>query len=492
MLRKLPLEKKVAIILITVLSILGAWLVRNSVGSPVTTWGRIYFFEDLTTYQDVFDFYKNLRIPVPPLISATEILNYNLKGDTHFVIIFLYRLSLVSVYILTILLAYPSIPRMVVSFFFSIVFLWSTVLIHPGNPPVYDIFYPFLMLLFVFILQGAAWIFSRWRKLTGATCLLLGVILAMAELTRPYVLFLLPVLVLAAYQMLRRLPRRYFVILLVPIIVISGTWHAYIAIQHGQVTWTNHSGFNLQRGWRMVPLPELQEEPNNDPLRPGGWRNLNTAEHYENSQIIQREVLNYWTAHPLKSVKHAVYKTFYFLSGQTTIYRHSPKHFILSLYKPFTVFTSTFLLVGILVLLLFTIESRQFRFLVETSDHILMFVAVGSIVFLALGEADEEARLLLSVLPFLAVFPVARPPEVRSWHRPPSKLAPAILGAGGIIVILLVLLIDSIRGEPLDYGLRQFALTSTGILLIGYSLVLLSKRRSPPLEERISDNGKVV
>ncbi len=489
--RKLTLEKKVATILIATFSIFGAWLVRNSVGSPVTTWGRIYFFEDLATFQDVFSFFKNLRIPVPPLISATEILNYNLAGDTQFVTKILYRLSLVSVYLLTILLAYPSIPRMVASFFISIVFLWSTVLIHPGNPPVYDIFYPFLILLFVFILRGVARIFSWRRKLTGASCLLLGVILAMTELTRPFVLFLLPVLVLAAYHMLRRLPRRYFAILLMPIILISGTWHAYIAIQHGQVTWTNHSGFNLQRGWRMVPLPELQEEPNNDPLKPGGWRNLNTAEHYENSLILQREILKYWIANPLKSAKDAASKTFYFLSGQTTIYRHSPEHFILSLYKPLTVFTSTFLFIGIIVLLLLTIESRGFRFLVETSDHILMFVAVGSILVLALGEADEQARLLLSVLPFLAVLPVAKPPDLRSWHRPPSKLTPAILTTGGIIVIMLVLLIDIIRGEALNYGLRQFALTSAGILSIGYGFILHRKRRTPPLEERVNDDGKV-
>jgi 4-amino-4-deoxy-L-arabinose transferase-like glycosyltransferase len=490
-LRKLTLEKKIAIILITIFSIIGAWLVRNSVGTPVTRWGQIYSFEDLTTYQEILNFFKNLRIPVPPLISVIEILNYNLIGDTHFVTKFLYRLSLVSVYLLTILLVYPSIPKMIASFLVSIVFLWSTVIIHPGNPQVYDIFYPLLVLLIVFLLRGAAWIFSRWRKLTGAICLLLGVVLAIAELTRPFVLFLLPILVLAAYQMLRRLPRRYFVILLMPVLIISGTWHAYIGVQHGQVTWTNHSGYNLQRGWRIAPVPELLQDPDDNPLKPGRKQNKNTAVHYENSKILQRAIFKFWIENPFRSAKHALYKTFYFLSGQTKIYSHSPEHLILSLYKPLTVFTSTFLFIGVLVLMLLAVESGRFRYLVERGDHILMLVAVGSILILALGEADEEARLLLSVLPFLAVLPIAMSPDLRSWQRSPSKLVPAILCTGGILAIILVVLVDFIRGEALDFGLRQFALTSAGIVSIGYGFDLHRKRRASPLEERVGDKGQV-
>jgi hypothetical protein len=71
----------------------------------------------------------------------------------------------------------------------------------------------------------------------------------MAELSRPFVILILPVWLVGGYQVLRGLPWRYHAAFVVPIVIISGVWHINLLVEHGQITATNHSGYNLSRAW---------------------------------------------------------------------------------------------------------------------------------------------------------------------------------------------------------------------------------------------------
>jgi len=316
-----------------------------------------------------------------------------------------YRAALVLSFVLSIYLAATSRWKTAIAFLLSFMFLWCTVLIHPGNPQVYDILFPLLCLSYVVLL---IWIMreppsQEFSKKTAMLCFAAGFVLSMTDLMRPFVFFLLPVVLLGAYQSLQKRPRRYLLCFLAPVVLFSGGWHLYITCRHGQITWSNHAGFNLCRAWPMVKKPELAPEPNNRPLMPGRGANVNTAEHYENSCRLQKAVLDYIKTHPRQSFWHGVTLMRRFLAGQTDIYKVRPHSQLFTFYGPLVWTASLWLLANALWLGVRAVR-HPLRAL-GRPENILILMTVFSILVMALGEQGEQARFLVSVLPLLAALP---------------------------------------------------------------------------------------
>jgi hypothetical protein len=150
----------------------------------------------------------------------------------------------------------------------------------------------------------------------------------------------------------------------------------------------------------------LIRETDNAPLQPGRWPNLNTAEHDENSQMLQRAIIGYALSHPIESIAHAARRVLTLMGGPTSIYDHKPSHRELALYRPLVAALALLLLAGYAV----AAGRRALRLLGEP-DNILVVTAFLSLLILAVGDAQEEARFLISVLPFLAAVPLTRPLE---------------------------------------------------------------------------------
>src|SRR5262249_45234741 len=140
---------------------------------------------DFPTARALISFLRELRVPIPPVISALEIASFQWSGSTDLVTKYLYRASLVGTYVLALWFTYPSIPRLFASFFVSVVFLWTTTLIHPLNPQVYDMLLPFFIFLFLALMSSVPLLLPRRSVLALIFSFWSGFFLAMAELDRP-------------------------------------------------------------------------------------------------------------------------------------------------------------------------------------------------------------------------------------------------------------------------------------------------------------------
>lgn len=389
--------------------VLGYLLVRSSTAASVTTWMHIYRPQDFGSLYDIWGFLRSLRVPIPPVIGAIELATYQITGTTDLVTEALYRVAMIINYVLAMSLCTGSLRRLLSSLVLSLVFLWGTVVVHAPNPQIYDVLYPLCVLAFLRFLSKSSG--DKPQRTTSLMALSAGFSLTMAELLRPFFIFVLPFCIWGAYVALRKVPIRYFIYFLLPTIIISGGWHLHMGVSFGQITWSNHSGFNLLRAWPMVDLPPLVEETGNSPLGPerDQWKNLNTAEHTENSRRIQSAILQYIFDHPLASFNHILLRIDTLLSARTSIYQHVPEHNVLGLYKLAVRLASAYLLFGGLKLLVQVLPPNPAPHLaLGVPGNLLLIITSMSIFFLAVGDSQEEARFLVSILPFLAALPRAR------------------------------------------------------------------------------------
>jgi len=161
----------------------------------------------------------------------------------------------------------------------------------------------------------------------------------------------------------------------------------------------------------MVETPPLVEESHDAPLVPDRWPNLNTAEHYENSGRLEQAILKYIVDQPGPSLLHAArrFKLVLF-EVRTSIYSHRPESDVFLVYRPLVWLSVSWLFVSAVMLLILGLRQKRPWQLLGCPTNMLIVIACLSICFLVLGDADEEARFLISVLPFLAVLPIPRLP----------------------------------------------------------------------------------
>lgn len=390
-----------------IFSIAGFLLVRSARGVAATGWMRIYLPQDIANFRELCSYVRNLRAPIPVVISILEIINHQICGNTDLTTQSLYRISLVACYILSLNAFFSPNLKIIASFMFSVVFLWSAVIIHKLNPQTYDIFFPMFLLLYIFLMNryktSASSGKGRNLYLIGA-----GFFLSMAELSRPFVFFMLPLFILNAFFLLKS-KLKSFSLFLIPVFLFSGVWHFHLFMKYRQITWSNHTGFNLSKAWDMVEPPPLVKEVHDAPLKPHRWRNLNTPEHYENSRRLQKTILKYIATHPLESVVHIARQILYFLTPQIRIGKFHPRHQILRVYRPLAWISFIWILLNLYLLFRGFIR-YGFKTLASTENTLILAIVLST-GFLAIGETGEQARMILSLLPLLAVFPEYRPPD---------------------------------------------------------------------------------
>lgn len=409
--------KRSLLIAVAALWVLGSVLVSGSEGLAATSWMIIFRPSDFVTLEDLTRYLRELRTGIPPVLSALEILSHQLTGTTAPVTVWLYRLALLGGYTAAIVLAARGPLWMWASFGLSLVFLWGTVLIHPGNAQVYDVLFPFFVLLFVLLLRTGAGARGEERLLLAASAGA-GFFLSMAELTRPFVVLVLPVVLVFAWAALGERRRR--IAFLMPLLLLSGGWHLHLALAHGQLSWSNQSGFNLHRTWRPVfpDEPELVDEPD-APLVEGRWKNLNTAAHTENDRRHRDLVLRQMLRHPLRSARYYGHRCLSLLSAPTDIYNDHPRHPVLPLYRVAAAAAGLwFLIQGMRLAWALLWRRGRRRELLAAPQHALLVIGLATFFFSSLGGIKEEARFTIQLLPLYAALPVCSRYAVRQGSRP--------------------------------------------------------------------------
>lgn len=412
---------------ILVVAAIGAWLVRDAVGLSTVAWMNIYHVEDFADAPAILDFFADLRIAIPPVLAAIEFLNHQVAGGTAWVTVHLYRACLVGGYVLAIAFTYPSHGRLALSTGLSVLFLWATTLIHPAGPNVYDAVYPVLILTFLLAL--------RFANRSAVLALVAGTALALAELTRPFVLVLLPLFVLAG--LLRAGSRPRLVAFLLPVMLLSGGWHLHQYFSHGQVIWSNHGGFNLQRAWPMVATPPLAPETTPARIAPDRLVNFNTPEHAENSRRMQRAILDHILANPGASAVHAVERVAQVVAGEVRLHGEVPDGPAIAAYQAIVKFPALWMFAASAVLILgFLRRPANLAKILADPGNLLILSTAATLVIVALTEAGEEARFMIALLPFLASVPTP------SWR---FAARPAIRTQGWPVAVAAILAMVAIE-----------------------------------------------
>jgi hypothetical protein len=398
-----PLEVEKAFFWIPFL-LFGLVVTSRSVGSPAIDWMNIYRATDFADWGDLWQFLVELRTGISPIWAALEIVD-SWFPDTS-ISVALYRSAMVGSYILAMLLFCRGRLLFFLTFITSVIFLWATVVIHKPNPQVVDIYLPFFILLSLYCLRAIRRYASRPRMQLWL-CFMSGLLLSIAELTRPFVLLILPFFLFAVYHWLKEFGGRHFVVLIVPLLLLSGTWHTKLLVMHGQILSSNHGGYNLKRGWagHVQSSPRLESEESHEIGIRGRWTNLNTEVHQRNSQRLGKATLAAMIRSPMASIQHGFHRLAHFLRPQTSLLGRHPDHFVLGPYAPAVWLTSGVLFLNFFAFLAYFIRRKPDWKLLGDPSHLLMFFAVFNLLVVALGEAGEEARLLVSVLPFLAALP---------------------------------------------------------------------------------------
>jgi hypothetical protein len=399
----------------------------------------------------LWDFLVGLQVPISPWLSALEILEQRFTGSTEATTAWLYRFCMVGAYVLAMALAWPSIGRLLAAFALSLLFLWATVLAHPPGATTDGAVFAFLLVAYFGLLRlGAA---ARDEGWAAAALVPGGFALALAELTRPDMILFLAPLLLGAWFTLRR--ARRFVALIAPVILLSGPWHLHQAVNHGQLAWSNHAGFNLAGAWPMVPHPELMAEPDNAPVAPARRPNLNTREHGENDRRMRRAVVDYVLAHPGESALHAIERVAAFVGAGHRRGGHAPDDAFLAVYDFLIKYADLAVLASAVAMLvaLAMAPRRAGALLGDTGNQILAFAAL-SMGLVAVTAGGEEERFQLAVLPLLAAMPVPylprreRSPDYVRDRRRRRRGWAAALTATVLAVAVVEVLAWGARREP--------------------------------------------
>ena len=151
MLEKIKANALLTTILV-VFTIGSLFLIQDTIGVSTLTWMKIYAPEDFIDIspQQIYMFFRTLRIPIPPILGLGEILSLKITNSTDIITNYFYKFTLISSYILSICLANKSPVRLLVASFVSTIFLYATTIIHPGNSQVYDVSLPFFFLFYIF------------------------------------------------------------------------------------------------------------------------------------------------------------------------------------------------------------------------------------------------------------------------------------------------------------------------------------------------------
>lgn len=390
--------------------LVAGWIAREATATPSLEWMFLFRLADVRSGAEAWDFFRELRTGIPPLLAAVEIALQGATGSAQIVEGPFYRIGLLAAYALPFAVFARTRLEVVLGAAASLVFVdYLVVRAQPYADWNYSVYFP----LFVLLALAFA---ERARATRGAggpspwLCAAAGLFLSAAELTRPFMLVILPLVLLGLHRMLRPYSKAALFAFLIPLGLLSGGWHAKLLWLHdGQLLISNNGGFNVHAGWSRVveEWPEFTERegwqaerPKEQPVRGSGrfaFLNWNSAAHAEKSRALSAAALGWMAAHPLETGAHLGRRLRSFLAVRAR--PNAPW-----LYRPLVLVGLAWLFANAAWLLFLLARDRDLDWLGRV-ESLLVVVAVLHLFFLAVIVSREEARLITHALPFLAALP---------------------------------------------------------------------------------------
>jgi hypothetical protein len=159
-----------------------------------------------------------------------------------------------------------------------------------------------------------------------------------------------------------------------------------------------------QSWYEFVKFREFPEAP---PRGPNRGKNINTEQHAQWSSELSREIVGSWFQRPGEAIAHVGWRATQFFAPQTELGYAKPQHAIFGPYRMLVWAASLAFLVGWIALIIQLLRSRGRGILemLAQPEVLLMLFAVYTITIFIVVEAKEDARFLISVLPYLACLP---------------------------------------------------------------------------------------
>ncbi|MEM9987768.1 MAG: hypothetical protein AAF804_21980, partial [Bacteroidota bacterium] len=265
---------------------------------------------------------------------------------------------------------------------------------------IYDAIFPCLLLLFVGGVLAAKG--SQRPGLAFGIATLAGLSLSAAELSRTFILVMLPFLILwALLQFFEKRQYRLMLAFLLPLLLLSWGWHLRLKIVHDQLFWSNHGGCNLSNAWlplidHRVLMPQL--EPEAPPRDAWKFHNLNTDVHTRNCERMKDHIVSQIKADPRRAFGVFWENSIKVVRAPVGMYDHWPEGPVIDLYR--WMVRLMYLATAVLLLAYVSRSWRDPRYLYST-DGVMLFICLSLTLFSIIGERWELSRFTVSSLPFL-------------------------------------------------------------------------------------------
>lgn len=374
--------------------------------SPVATWMYSWGsgFDSLPHVTNFAQFISNLRAPMPIPLFAIEYVLYRIHNpllfDVGYMTILPRIFFIVAFYVATDeldgLFPYSTIIRQSILLFFT-ASIQQIVLLDRQQNSIY-MYDAMIGLCIVFIL-----ILSTKQTLTKHDVLLLSFSIVLADMLRPFMMVITPIIVIwIGYLIYKRTSRSLMYLFIFPLFILL-IWHGNHIFVLKQLTWSNYSGYNLARAWHPEAIAErpywyATTQPN--AVTPA--TSINDEQWGRNSNYVLHKVLDWVWAHPLDALARIPWLLWQTFSIPITISRVRITGEIelrASALDWFATVSTFFYRVGMGISLWGSGFELLRQLYTKKTIRMIPFIVTFIVVIVALTENGEQARFLLSLAP---------------------------------------------------------------------------------------------
>jgi len=369
-----------------------------------TNWMNIVVAHDFTNWGELWGYLKELKTGIPPFLFVLEVLmEWSSDAATGLKVWVRhgYRDMLVGMLLMVGLLVRRDRSTWLAFFPALLILVPGMERVLYGSAKImYDAVFPCLLLFFLGGVGEARRLGQGRSAVTWA--FLAGFALSAAELSRTFILVLLPFLVAwALLQLGQRRLYRLMLAFLLPILLLSGGWHLRLMVVHDQLFWSNHGGCNLHNAWLPLVDHEVLEpqlEPEAPPRDQWKLNDLNTDIHDRNCERMKAHVVSQIQAHPDQAWQVFQDNAVRVFRAPVGMYNYWPEGLRIELYR--WLVRLMYLAEGLLLMVYLSRSWRDPRHLYSL-DGAMLFISLSLSFFSIIGERWEVSRFLVSTLPFL-------------------------------------------------------------------------------------------
>lgn len=370
-----------------VLAVMSVVLCEFSV-APVGLWRTGVAFDLMPHTADFMQFIGGMRAPLPiPLITLEYVL-YRIHNELLFDVGYMALLPrimvMVGIYISTDGLT-NRIPKSLLDglrVLFTACF--AALIRYDGRNIIlmYDVMIGVCLTLVMMI--------AMRQNHTSRDLLLLSLAIVAADMLRPFMLVITPLIViLVGINIHRRYQLQTKLYFYMPLIVLL-IWHGYHIVVLNQFTWSNYSGFNIARAWYPEALAFTTAPKSNVDINDFAWN--------QDSAMLMREIVNWIRAHPGDALLHVPWLLWQTYQIPVNIARILPSGM-----SEVIVRTLPWYVVLYRVIMFVALWGVNWVFIYWKTKPLPVLMNAGMITFItvvvALSENGEQSRFLLSLSP---------------------------------------------------------------------------------------------